>query len=155
MSKTIAITEENVESKSEKRIRVFLAVMYFLQVMMIPLPLMHGEVEGGIGYRTALNLLIQYNGYNSAAEVIVALYGAVLIILPVVSFFFFLLDKKSKKKYIVSVISCFLCAVIIWFGTGDTVALGGVLTLILIVVILFMTAQGFQATRMRERDTQK
>ncbi|MBQ3265564.1 MAG: hypothetical protein IJH07_07280 [Ruminococcus sp.] len=147
------VVEENVESKSEKRIRIFLAVMYFIQVILIPLPLMHGEVEGGIAYRTALNLLIQYNGYNSVSEVIVALYGAVLVVLPVVAFFFFLLDKKSKKKYVVSIISCFLCAFIICFGTEDTIAIGGVLTLILIIVTLFMTAQGFQATRMRERNS--
>lgn len=154
MARYVAI-EENVESKSEKRIRIFLAVMFFIQVILIPLPLMQGPVEGGIAYRTAMNLLFQYNGFNSVSEVIVAVYGAILIILPIVSFFFCILDKKSKKKYIISGISCFLCAFIICFGTGDTIAIGGVFTLIVIMIILFMTAQGFQATRIRERESQK
>ena len=146
--------EENVESKTERRIRIFIAVLFFFQVLFIPLPLMHGDIEGGIGHRTALNLLFQYNGFNSFAEVVVAIYGAILIVMPIVSFFFFILDKRSKKKYVVSAITCFVCAFIICFGTGDTIAIGGVFTLILEVVILFMTAQGFQATRMRERSSQ-
>ena len=116
---------------------------------------MHGDIEGGIGHRTALNLLFQYNGFNSFAEVMVAVYGAILIVMPIVSFFFFVLDKRSKKKYLVSVITCFLCAIIICFGVKETIAIGGVFTLILEIVILFFTSLGFQATRMRERDALK
>ncbi len=116
---------------------------------------MHGDIEGGIGHRTALNLLFQYNGFNSFAEVMVAIYGAILIVMPIVSFFFFVLDKRSKKKYLVSVITCFLCAIIICFGVKETIAIGGVFTLILEIVILFFTSLGFQATRMRERDALK
>lgn len=149
------VVEEKVESQTERRIRIFIAVLYFLQVLMIPLPLMQGDIEGGIGHRTALNLLFQYNGFNSVAEVIVAVYGAILIIMPIICFFFFILDKRSKKKYVVSIITCFLCAFIICFGTGDTIAIGGVFTLILEVVILFMTSLGFQATRIRERTSAK
>ncbi|MBQ3331484.1 MAG: hypothetical protein IJG87_09955 [Ruminococcus sp.] len=149
------VVEEKVESQSERRIRIFIAVLYFIQVLLIPLPLMHGEIEGGIGHRTALNLLFQYNGFNSFAEVIVAVYGAILIIMPIICFFFFILDKRSKKKYVVSIITCFACAFIICFGTGDTIAIGGVFTLILEVLILFMTSLGFQATRIRERDSAK
>lgn len=149
------VVEEKVESQTERRIRIFIAVLYFLQVLLIPLPLMQGDIEGGVGHRTALNLLFQYNGFNSFAEVIVAIYGAILIIMPIVSFFFFILDKRSKKKYVASIITCFLCAFIICFGTGDTIAIGGVFTLILEVVILFFTSLGFQATRMRERDSVK
>ena len=102
------VVEEKVETQTEKRLRIFIAVLYFIQVLLLPLPLMHGDIEGGIGHRTALNLLFQYNGFNSFAEVMVAVYGAILIVMPIVSFFFFVLDKRSKKKYLVSVITCFL-----------------------------------------------
>ena len=147
------VVEEKVETQTERRIRIFIAVLYFIQVLMIPLPLMQGDIEGGIGHRTALNLLFQYNGFNSFGEVVVAIYGAILIIMPIVTFFFFILDKRSKKKYFVSIITCFACAFIICFGTGDTIAIGGVLTLILEILILFMTSLGFQATRIRERQS--
>ncbi len=146
--------DEIKESGSEKKIRIFLAVMYFLLVLvMVWMPLMYGPVndDGQYSILTAVNLLIQPNGYGSAGQVMGAVYGAILVILPIVSFFFFILDKKSKKKYIISYITCILSAVIICFGPGSSIAYGGIVGLILILVIMFMTTQGFQATRMRER----
>lgn len=146
--------DEIKESSSEKKIRIFLAVMYFLLVLTeVWMPLMYGPVndDGQYSILTAVNLLIQPNGYGSAGQVMSAIYGAILVILPIVSFFFFLLDKKSKKKYIISYITCILSAVVICFGPGSSIAYGGIISLILILVIMFMTTQGFQATRMRER----
>ena len=146
--------DEIKESSSEKKIRIFLAVMYFLLVLTeVWMPLMYGPVndEGQYSILTAVNLLIQPNGYGSAGQVRSAIYGAILVILPIVSFFFFLLDKKSKKKYVISYITCILSAVVICFGPGSSIAYGGIVSLILILVIMFMTTQGFQATRMRER----
>ncbi|MBK6087163.1 hypothetical protein [Ruminococcus difficilis] len=146
--------DEIKESSSEKKIRIFLAVMYFLLVLTeVWMPLMYGPVndEGQYSILTAVNLLIQPNGYGSAGQVMSAIYGAILVILPIVSFFFFLLDKKSKKKYVISYITCILSAVVICFGPGSSIAYGGIISLILILVIMFMTTQGFQATRMRER----
>ena len=87
--------DEIKESSSEKKIRIFLAVMYFLLVLTeVWMPLMYGPVndEGQYSILTAVNLLIQPNGYGSAGQVMSAIYGAILVILPIVSFFFFLLD---------------------------------------------------------------
>lgn len=146
--------DEIKESSSEKKVRIFLAVMYFILVLTtVWMPLMYGPVndDGQYSILTAVNLLIQPNGYGSAGQVMSAVYGAVLVILPIVSFFFFLLDKKSKKKYVISYITCVLSAVVICFGPGSSIAYGGIVSLLLILVIMFMTTQGFQATRMRER----
>ena len=146
--------DEIKESSSEKKVRIFLAVMYFLLVLvMVWMPLMYGPVndEGQYSILTAVNLLIQPNGYGSAGQVMGAVYGAILVILPIVSFFFFILDKKSKKKYIISYITSILSAIVICFGPGSSIAYGGIVSLIMILVIMFMTTQGFQATRMRER----
>ena len=147
------VVEEKVETQTEKRLRIFIAVLYFIQVLLLPLPLMHGDIEGGIGHRTALNLLFQYNGFNSFSEVMLGIYGAILIVMPIVSFFFCILDKRSYKKYVVSYITSILCAVIICFGPKDSIAIGGVFTLIVNVITLFMTTQGLQATRMRMNNT--
>lgn len=146
--------DEVKESSSEKKVRIFLAVMYFLLVLaMVWMPLMYGPVndEGQYSILTAVNLLIQPNGYGSGGQVMTAVYGAILVILPIVSFFFFILDKKSKVKYIISYITCILSAIVICFGPGSSIAYGGIISLLLILVIMFMTTQGFQATRMRER----
>lgn len=149
--------DEIKESSSEKKVRIFLAVMYFIQVLiMVGLPLMYGTAndEGQYATLTAVNLMIQPNGYNSSGEIFVALFGVALVILPIVAFFFFLLDKKSKKKYVVSYITVIINCIIICFSIGvKSLYIGGVLSLIAYVVILFMTTQGLQATRMRERDT--
>ena len=151
------VVEENVESKSETRVRRFLTVMFFIQVVLSSVfPLMHGDVDGqGIAALTAVNLLIQHNGYGSFAEIMVAFYGAILVLMPIISFFFCLLDKRSKKKYIVSGLTSVLCAVVICFGPKDSIAIGGVFILFINMITLFMTSQGFQATRMREREAEK
>ena len=81
------------------------------------------------------------------------IYGAILIVMPIVSFFFCILDKRSYKKYVVSYITSILSAVIICFGPKDSIAIGGVFTLIVNVITLFMTTQGLQATRMRMNNT--
>ena len=153
MAKYTVVEEESVETKSEKRVRVFLAVMFFIQVVLAAsFPLMQGDVDGkGMAALSAVKLMIQPNGYNSFQEVLVAIYGAVLVVLPIVAFFFCLLDKKSKKKYVVSALTSVLCPIIICFGVGGTIAIGGVFTLFINIVTLFMTSQGFQATRMREK----
>ena len=147
--------EERVESGSEKKIRIFLAVMYFIQVLILAaFPIMYGPVneEGQYSMLTAVNLLIQPNGYNDFSQAMTAIYGIILVVFPIIAFFFFILDKKSKKKYVVSYITCVLSAVILCFGPGGSIAFGGILGLLVIIVIMFMTTQGIQATRMRERD---
>ena len=150
--------DEIKESSSEKKVRIFLAVMYFIQVLiMAGLPLMYGPAndEGQYGTLTAVNLMIQPNGYNSSGEAVIAVFGIVLVVFPIVAFFFFLLDKKSKKKYVISYITVFASCIIICFSIGvKSLYIGGVLSLIVYLVILFMTTQGFQATRMRERKTE-
>lgn len=151
------VTEkERVESSSEKKVRIFLAVMYFIQVLiMAAFPIMYGPVneDGQYSMLTAVNLLIQPNGYNDFSQGMTAIYGIVLVVFPIIAFFFFLLDKRSKKKYVVSYITCIFSAIILCFGPGGSIAFGGIFALIVIIIIMFMTTQGFQATRMRERQT--
>ncbi len=142
--------DENVETKSEKRIRIFLAVMFFIQTVLTTFPFMQGSIEQGFTYITAFNMLVQNNGYTDSGDYMLVIIGAILVILPMVAFFFCILDKKSKKKYFVSALCSIACAVAITFGIGGAISIGAVITLIINVVTLFMTAQGFQATKRRE-----
>lgn len=146
--------DEVVESKSEKHVRIFLAVLFFIQTVLTTFPFIQGEVEEGFTYVTAFNMLIQQNGYGEKGDIMLAIIGAILVVFPMVAFFFCVLDKKSKKKFIVSGLCAVLSAVAITFSMGTfSIAFGAVMTLILNVVELFMTAQGYQATLMRERQS--
>lgn len=144
------VVDNNPESKSEKRVRYFLAFLYFLQVLLTTIPFMQGEVEDGkYGTITPLQMLIQTDGYHSAKEVYLAIIGGLLIILPIVAFFFCLLDGKSAIKYIFSAASVVITSVIITFIIGRMISIGALIFLVINLVCLFMTMQGFQATRAR------
>ena len=143
--------DENIESKSEKRIRIFLAVMFFIQTVLTTFPFMQGEIDEGFTYLTAFNLLVQNNGYGESGDYMLVIIGALLVIFPMVAFFFCILDKRSKKKFIVSAACSVVCAVAITFAIGSMIAIGAVITLVINVVTLFMSMQGIQATRLREK----
>ena len=144
--------EKRVESKSERGIRWFLMVMYFLQTLLTTFPMAQGSSnEGEYAYVTALNMLVQPDGYTTKGDIPLAIMGGILIVFPMTAFFFCLLDKKSKKKWVVSWLCCLVCAVIITFGIGGSLGFGALATLIMNLVCMFMTTQGYQATRLRER----
>jgi len=147
--------DERVESASEKRVRIFLAVLFFLQTAVTTIPFIQGKVmiDGEEGYTTmtALNLLIQPNGYADKSSFPLAAIGAILVIFPMVAFFFCVLDSKSKAKYFVSGLCSIVCAVVITFGLASVISIGAIITLVLNIICLFMTSQGFQATSMRIR----
>ena len=72
-----------------------------------------------------------------------------------VAFFFCVLDTKSRVKYFVSGACSIVCAMVIAFGLASIISIGAVITLIINVITLFMTSQGFQATAMRQREQGK
>ena len=139
-----------VESSSERKVRFFLVFMFFLQVFITPLPFIrHVDEEGFIdGEVSAVKFLVQEDGI-AANNGFIALYGLLLILLPLVAFFFCIFDKRSKVKYIFTGICSVVCAVIVTFTCGRSIHYGGVFTLIINVITLFMTSQGVQAVSMR------
>ncbi|MBR1533806.1 MAG: hypothetical protein IJ639_05550 [Ruminococcus sp.] len=151
--------EERVESPSERRVRYFLAVMFFLQTVCTAIPFIQGpvEVEGKTVERTitAFNLLVNPAGYGELGGIPLAVVGAILVIFPIVAFFFCVLDSKSKVKFIISGLCAVICAVVITFSFASYISIGALITLVLNVICLFMSAQGFQATAMRMRNQQK
>lgn len=151
--------EERVESSSERKVRYFLAVMFFLQTICTAIPFIQGsvEIEGKTVARTitAFNMLVNPAGYGEIGGIPLAVVGAILVIFPVVAFFFCVLDSKSKVKFIIAGACAVVCAVVITFSFASYISLGAVITLVLNVICLFMSAQGFQATAMRVRNQQK
>ncbi len=129
------------ESKKSKRIRITMAVLYFIQVILTTFPFMWGvDDKGNVKQLTAFELAIQPDGYNSAEEIKIAILFAVFVLFPVVCFFFCVLDKSQKKNF-VSFACCIICACLITFGIGQSIAMGAVVALLLYVLILFFTTQ--------------
>ncbi|MBE6823744.1 MAG: hypothetical protein E7513_00170 [Ruminococcaceae bacterium] len=130
-----------LESKKSKRIRITMAVLYFIQVVLTTFPFMWGvDDKGNIKQLTAFELAIQPDGYNSAEEIKIAFLFAVFVLFPAVCFFFCILDKSQKKNFI-SFACCIICACLITFGIGQSIAMGAVVALLLYVLILFFTTQ--------------
>lgn len=144
--------EKPVESKSERNIRIILAVMFFIQIILTTFPFVQGDSgDGYYSYLTAFNMLVQPEGYATGQDYILAIFGGVFVLLPMVAFFFCILDKKSYVKYIVTALCSIISVVIIAFGVGGSIGIGALFTLIVNLITMFLTTMGFMATRIRKR----
>ena len=153
-----ANVEERVESPSERRVRIFLAVMFFIQTIVTSIPFIQGPVvvDGEKTYvtLTMLTFLINPGHYGDIGGVPLAVVSGILIIFPIVTFFFCVLDTKSIVKFILSGACAVVSAAIICFVFASYISIGAVITLVLNVICLFMTSQGIQATVFRKRQQQ-
>ena len=149
--------DERVESPSERRVRYFLAVMFFFQTFCTAIPFIQGTIdeEGHERTITAFNLLVNPGGYGEVGGIPLAVIGGILVVFPIVAFFFCVLDSKTKVKFIVSGACAVITAVIITFAFAAYISIGAVITLVLNVICLFMSSQGIQATSMRMRNQKK
>ncbi len=128
-----------VESKKGKTLRITLAVLYFIQVVLTTFPFMWGaDADGNLKQLTAFEIAVQPDGYNSAEEIKLAILFAVFVLFPAVCFFFCCLDKSTKKNF-VSFACSITCACLITFGIGSMIAMGALVSLLLYVLILFIT----------------
>ena len=142
-----------VESKSEKHVRWFLAIMFFLQSLMSTLPFYHAIVDEQVVSYSALQMAVRTDGYIGENAAYYAITGGLIVLIPIVAFFFCLLDTRSRVKYFVTGVASVLCAALIAFN--HMFSLGAVLTLLVNIVTLFMTSQGFLATTARMKENEK
>ncbi|MBR2715478.1 MAG: hypothetical protein IKB73_04645 [Ruminococcus sp.] len=127
------------ESKKSKKLRITLAVLYFIEVVLTTFPFVWGpDSNGKLIELTAFELAVQPDGYNTTQEVKLAVLFAVFILFPLVCFFFCCLDKSLKKNF-VSAACCVVCVCMITFGVGASIAFGAVVSLLLYILILFLT----------------
>lgn len=142
-----------VENRSEKKVRYFMSVLFFIQTFTTTMPFIRETVveEDGVerisGEISALQFVVQDDGL--AHNFGLAMIGLPLIILPIVAFFFCIFDKRSRVKYAVTGLTSVICAVIISFSVGKLIHYGAVFTLFINIATLFMTSQGFQYTTKR------
>lgn len=130
-----------IESKKTKALRIFLAALYFIEVILTTFPFTWiPDDSGNIKQYTAFEFMVRPSGYHNAQEIKLALLFGIFVIFPLVCFFFFVLSKGVVKNY-VSFACSIICAVLITFGIGGTIAMGAVISLLLYVFILFFTTQ--------------
>lgn len=133
-----------IENKKVKKMRIFIAVLYFLQfinTLLFPFAeefYKEGDVLKGRviwASNSVLNLFSSNNTLSFGMNVIFSLF----VILPIVCFFFFVIDKKSNIKCVVSFVTCILCCYLIAFELVQIISVGSIFALILYVLIMFCT----------------
>lgn len=138
-TKSYKSNKDIVESKKTKGLRIFLAILYFIEVVLTTFPFMWGPDEvGNPKQLTAFQIAIQPDGYNGWGEIKLAIIFGILVLFPAVCFFFCLLDKSALKNF-VSFACCIVCACIITFGIGGMIAMGALVALLLYILILFVS----------------
>lgn len=138
-TKSYKSNKDIVESKKTKGLRIFLAILYFIEVVLTTFPFMWGPDKAGNPKQlTAFQIAIQPDGYNGWGEIKLAIIFGILVLFPAVCFFFCLLDKSALKNF-VSFACCIVCACIITFGIGGMIAMGALVALLLYILILFVS----------------
>lgn len=134
------------ESKKSKRLRITLAVLYFIQIVLTTFPFMWGQNDKGeFKQLTAFQIAIQPGGYNGAQDIKLAVIFGILLLFPAVCFFFCILNKTTVKDFL-SVACSLVCSCIITFGIGGMIAMGAVVALLLYVLILFLSTASMLST---------
>ncbi len=143
---------KKAENPSSKRVRITMAVLFFIQVIFTTFPFMRGDIGDGIESSvTAFGMVVHPGVAYTADSIKLAVFGGIFVIFPMVAFFFCLFDKYSNVKNFVSAACCVICVALIVFGIGPGyIAIGSVITILLYVLILFFTAQSFQASILRD-----
>lgn len=145
--------EKIYEDKTVKGLRITTGVLFFIQVIMTTFPfIIQYDEAGNIYEMTAFQMFIQVGGYQSSSAVLLALIAAIFVVFPIVAFFFCILDKKSTVKYLVSALCCIICALLITFGIGTDIASGSLISLLLYVLILFLTMLGLGMYQKHKND---
>ena len=148
----MASQTKSKDNKSAKRLRITLAVLYFIQVVLTTFPFLRGITEDGeFRQLTAFEIAVQPAGYPTAEDVQLAIFYGIFILFPMVAFLFCILDKNSNVKNFISVACSIICSVMIIFVIGPAqIAIGAVITLLLYILILFLSTMSFFASVKKE-----
>lgn len=141
----MAYKKESKENKTAKRLRITIAVFYFIQILLTTFPFIQ-DYETREGY-TPLGLVIQTISEPTSDRISAAIVYGLFILLPMISFFFCVLDNRSNVKNFVSAACCVICVILIISFIGPAhIALGAVLAMLLYILIMFLTTMNFFAS---------
>lgn len=141
-------TDKFVELKNMKRLRIVIAVLYGLQVFLTSEPFV-GDAENTV---TAFKMFMLMFRADSTSMFFTCLLFSVLLIFPAVCFFFYCLDRKSNVKSVLSIVCCFVCTYIIVFELNGVFLSGALFTLLVDILILFLSVVLMLATASYNRE---
>lgn len=147
------------ENKPRKRLRIAMCVFYLMQIFFCSLPFYHFiDSNGNLDSYSVISMLSFIGGEipNTSAGAMfqqTLFYFMLPIIIPALGFFFCLFDRKRNLKNIVSIF-CSLGGVIsiIILQDGNYISLGAVLSLLVYILICFLTTMAMFARIVKEPD---
>lgn len=139
------------ENKTRKRLRLTLCTLYLIQIFLCTMPYIQGNSSDGKFYAYTVFDMILFWGGNipdtaagSAFQTYI-LFMPVFFIIPIVGFFFCALDKERNMKNIASIVCCLLGVLSILIILGYSLSLGSMISLLLYLVICFLTTMSMFA----------
>lgn len=133
-----------VENKKVKNMRIFIAVLYFLQFMntlFFPFAVVAQRSGNTLKahYIWASDCTVQLFSSQGLLDFGLNAIFSVFVIIPVICFLVFLLDKKTNIKSFISIVACLVCAYLITFEINQMIYYGAIFALVLYVIIMFCT----------------
>ena len=126
------------ETKKQKFMRIFIAVLYFFEVVLTTSPFVWGmDDKGNPQQLTAFQIAVQPNGYDGVQDIKLAIVFGLILLLPLVGFFFCVLDKSRVKNFF-NLACGLVCVCIITFGIGPNMGSGAFWSMLIYVFILFL-----------------
>ena len=126
------------ETKKQKFMRIFIAVLYFFEVVLTTSPFVWGmDDKGNPQQLTAFQIAVQPNGYDGVQDIKLAIVFGLILLLPLVGFFFCILDKSRVKNFF-NLACGLVCVCIITFGIGPDMGSGAFWSMLIYVFVLFL-----------------
>lgn len=140
------------ELKNLRVMRIFIAVLYGLQIFLASEPFVEALVNGERVALSPFLATIYMFSAGSFKEFMFFFLMSVLLIFPGVCFFFYCLDKDSNVKSVLSIICCFVTCYLITFEIKLAFSRGALFTLVLSVIIMFFSVVLMLATASYNRE---
>ncbi len=139
------------ENKTTKRLRVAQCVLYLLQIFFCTFPYIQGISSDNQFYSYTVFDMLSFMGgtfpSSSGGDALQKAlpYFLIFLVIPIIGFFFCLFDKYRNLKNIVSIFCCLAGVLSILLIVGYLISLGSLISLLLYMVICFITTMAMFA----------
>lgn len=145
------------ENKTRKNLRLTLCVFYLFQIVLCSFPFIQGADSKGAMHSYSILDLISYIGGTASDDAFLryVLYTPIVLIIPIIGFFFCALDKERNLKNLVSLFCCAFGIISILFIAGAMLSLGSLISLLLYLLMSFLTTISIFARFQKDETDEK
>ena len=129
------------ENKTRKKFRIAQCIFYLMEIFFCSLPFIHGADSQGKMYSYTILELISYIGGTATDDAFLnyVMYTPMVLIIPIIGFFFCVFDSQRNLKNVVS-LACSAAGILaILYIAGAALSLGALLSLLVYLLISFIT----------------